>query len=144
MQVMGVTYPDLADGQRVAADRVMKTLKAMHAEQPLPARFAGRQRLQAAARPARVPVASPGISRNLRSAASSSSAIADISMSARRCIHRPAIEHVAAIRPLISPDSVLGERHPFLFFPSSKSTCNRSILKKIGESQRKEKKEYLE
>lgn len=38
MQVMGVTYPDLADGQRVAADRVMKTLKAMHAEQPLPAR----------------------------------------------------------------------------------------------------------
>lgn len=38
MQVMGVTYPDLADGQRVAADRVMKTLNAMHAEQPLPAR----------------------------------------------------------------------------------------------------------
>ena len=38
MQVMTVTYPDLADGQRVAADRVMKTLKAMHAEQPLLAR----------------------------------------------------------------------------------------------------------
>lgn len=38
MKVMGVAYPALAAGERVAADRVMKTLKALDAEQPLPGR----------------------------------------------------------------------------------------------------------
>lgn len=38
MRVITLAYPDLVAGQRVAADRVIKTLKALHAEQPLPAR----------------------------------------------------------------------------------------------------------
>jgi len=38
MRVMGVTYPNLVDGQPVVADYVYETLKAMHAEQPLPER----------------------------------------------------------------------------------------------------------
>jgi hypothetical protein len=38
LHVIGITYPDLAAGHRIAADRIMKTLKTLHDEQPLPAR----------------------------------------------------------------------------------------------------------
>lgn len=38
MRVLRITYPDLKDGQLVAADRVMATIKALHEEEPLAAR----------------------------------------------------------------------------------------------------------
>jgi len=38
MKMIGVTYPDLAKDKMVAIDRVMKTLKQMHAKQAEPAR----------------------------------------------------------------------------------------------------------
>ncbi len=39
MHVITIAYPDLTEGRPVIANHVMKTLKAMHAEQPLPARM---------------------------------------------------------------------------------------------------------
>jgi RecA-family ATPase len=38
MRVLRITYPDLKDGQLVAADRVMATIKALDEEEPLAAR----------------------------------------------------------------------------------------------------------
>lgn len=38
MRMLRITYPQLLEGQRVAADRVMATIKSLHEVEPLPER----------------------------------------------------------------------------------------------------------